>query len=840
MMYKRFKKAICFIMIFPFILSALAFFSDVSNTGVGSFAFIAGQSTDYMYEVSSELDLRKIANDQYFNSFLKETDKSLRKIIKLLNNITLTADLEMTCDFNMDLNGKTFDLGGKILTVKHHYSADIAIFNGTIVSIASGGKLIFDTPNATHSIPQGVIDTSLIQYLSFDTISLRDRVFSFVEKEMLYGDSGNYYYTDVILPNHYYTYDITFNYTSSDPTVLSNAGKLLNTTMTKAINFSLVITMNTQVFAKTDPITVWVVPLSNKAKWLDIGTELFDRSIAKYLGESNCYYVSTNVLLISAVTYPGITYSFSTANSSYLSGGNTLMASLSSSTIDVTVTATIGGVSGTPFVRSFKATLQRTNYTIVSDAMKVMFPNGSLTFNALTDTYTIPPASTFPGTISFSFMNSATNYLLNNRVISVNTANPPTMTSQLYLNVDFYFNDANSTHVLRRVKLNFNPTDGSDAGGTGTNDYFSDFYFYLKSILTEKTNGLYTYTTFDMPKAYNTAPKFKYRLVTQYANGSTYSGSPIVSVTDNGTTWGIAINTANVPLEDIKITVYYQYTFNAASETYLEYAQTSSFTIPGIVHSGTNITDQNLYNAVKATYCPSEAVLLTASLSASKPLFEVHNNTISNFKGIEYLQNTTGFNFSGCAFAASNFSYITALKNLTSLNLASNGLTNLSSFPLTTNINSLDISANSINRFDYLEKAKALQYLYVYGQTGTLTNYGNNGVYNSFTFVTLSMKAVEVYKANATTKYVPTADEKTAAKVLSGIIYQFVAPSTTAAAGKIPATVAKASAPTATYTLTKTVLTEASATVMNGLLALSTASNGTSVYRLLAVTYGTF
>lgn len=836
---KKLKIIVCIMLVFSFLLNASAFFSNTSQTSIGDFSFISPQSSSYVLTVSSEYEFRKITTDTYFNSSLKVSNQTNRKIIRLLNDISLTADLEMSCDFNMDLNGKQLNLGGHFLTVKHNYSGDIAIFGGTIISNPSGGKLKFDTPNATHSIPTSVVSSSLVEYLAFDATALKDRIFSFVDNQLTDTENGNYYYTDIVLPTHYYTYDIDFAYTSSDQTVLSNAGKILDNNVTKSINFALVLTIDNQTFAKTSPITVWVVPLSNKAKWLDIATELFDNSIAKYYGISDTYYVSTSLALKTGNSYSGITYSFSTTNNTYLSS-NILNAYLSQSSINLTITSTIGGVSGTPFVRKFQATAQQSNYQIISDAMAVMFPNGSLTFNSLTSTYTIPQVSGFNGNITFTFMNNSTNYLYNNRVISVNSVDPPTMLSQNYLNVDFYLNDANSTHVIRRVKLNYNPTDGSDSGGSGSTDYFSNFYFYLHAMLTERTNGLLTYTSFVMPKSYNQAPKFQYRLVTQYANGSTYSGNQVVSITDETTAWKININTNNVPLQDLKITVYYQYTFNSTSSTYVEYTQTSSFIIPGIVQSGTNIVDSNLYSAIKAAYCPTETVLLSSTLSDDKALFEVHNSSISNFKGIEYLENTTSFNFSGCSFANSSYTYLSNLKNLKSLNLSSNAITDISSFPLLSTLTSLNLASNSINRFDRLDKLKGLQSVYVHGQTGTLTNYGNNGVYNSYTFIMMSMSAVSVYKADASTVFVPTANEKTAAKVLSGIIYQYVAPSTTAAIGKIPASVAKASAPTATYTLTKTVLTEASSTVANGLFVISTSVSGTTVYRLLPVTYGTF
>ena len=836
-----------FIIILTPELDSVALFSDVRVEQIGSFTHKPVQSTDRVLSVSSERDIRFIATDRDFNSINKSSDKTHRKIIRLDADVILTDNLIITSDFNLDLNGYTLNLAGYDFTVRHGYFGDIAVFGGTIISTPTGGKLVFDTPNAIHSIPEAVINASLVEYLSFDAVSVKDRVFDFVESELMYGDSGNYYYTDVILPNHYYTYDIEFNYTSGNTAVFSNNGKLLDDATTAAVSFSLTLKIADQLYAKATPITVWAVPLSDTAKWLSIAEELFDNSIAKYYGEDEYYYITSSVLLLDAVTYPGINYSFQTDNAVNLTDGNLLTLTASTDMIILTVTATIGTSEGTPFIRTFKIVADELFYTVVAEAMEYMFPEGSINFVYMTDTYIVPQISGFPGTISFSFLNDATNYTFDNYVIELNTQNPPTMLSQNYLEVLFVFNDVNSTTIKRRVKLNYNPIS---AGEGGAEDYFYDFYNYLNAVLTERTNGLYTYTSFNMPKAYGSSPKFKYRFVTAYTNGGSYSGPAIISVTDNEPSWLISINITNIPLQDLLITVYYQYTFNPGSELYDEYDQTIEFIIPGIAHSGTNIPDTNLYNAIKSAYCPDQDVLIFSLLSAEKALFEVHNNTITNFKGIEYLVNTSAFNFSGCSFGVSNYTYLSSLDNLTSLNLSGNNITDITAFPLLNNLNTLDISNNRIHRFDRIGQMAGLTTLYVYGQTSvvkpsndtnassTAANYGNNGIYNSYNFINASMRGVDIYKADSTTKFVPTADEKTAANVLSGIIYQSTSTNTTNSSSRIPASVTKSSSPTAVFTLTKTVLSEASTSNINGLFVISTTRNGATVYRLLPVTYG--
>ena len=84
----------------------------------------------------------------YRSSDLSQVGEKTRKTILLTQNVSMTADLEITADVNLDLGGFDLITNGHSLTFRHSYYGSLAMRNGRLVVTASGGYVYADVPNA--------------------------------------------------------------------------------------------------------------------------------------------------------------------------------------------------------------------------------------------------------------------------------------------------------------------------------------------------------------------------------------------------------------------------------------------------------------------------------------------------------------------------------------------------------------------------------------------------------------------------------------------------------------------------------------------------------------------
>ena len=269
------------------LIVALCFLAAVSVTAAGIFAYFSSSSSsdkglttnitgnDYIVSVSTFDQLYLVSQSEYYND--KNIASTTRKVIRLADNIeggklTLPADLRITADVHIDLNGKTLDLNGHTLTLQHAYAGSFLLYNGTMS--ANNGQLVIDTPNAVTEF-DGVKDSAdqLIDLNAADSyVKIISQEFEYSAYAALYtvgealstdlekrparltyaefnAPTGNYEPSvflatkthddtteacayvavghDLILPTHYLATGYTVTYSSDDPSILSNAGNAL-------------------------------------------------------------------------------------------------------------------------------------------------------------------------------------------------------------------------------------------------------------------------------------------------------------------------------------------------------------------------------------------------------------------------------------------------------------------------------------------------------------------------------------------------------------------------------------------------------------------------------------
>lgn len=230
-------------------------------------------TTDPIIEVSSFDDLLTNGTSDTYNDYNKVSESTNRKILKLLDDITLTNNIILNKDIHLDLNGNKLFLNNYELAFKHGYYGSFSIYNGTVVS-GDSGKITIDLPNATfidynihyyksctesgnESISKENIITSVnvnpkytaysALYRVFDSISseiaTRPAYKTFTEVSEIATFESNMFinsyncsfnnnesescaiiYKDLDLMFSYLSSDIVISYSSSDTSILDNYG----------------------------------------------------------------------------------------------------------------------------------------------------------------------------------------------------------------------------------------------------------------------------------------------------------------------------------------------------------------------------------------------------------------------------------------------------------------------------------------------------------------------------------------------------------------------------------------------------------------------------------------
>ena len=135
-----------FILTFIVGISVYAYFKVTSSKDVAASTNI---TTENVINIASFDDLFANSKSGNYNDSNEVYDAESRKILKLTNSIELKADLIITNDIHLDLNGNILNLNNKTLTFKHGYYGCFSLYNGTIEKGSSGlGKIDIDLPHA--------------------------------------------------------------------------------------------------------------------------------------------------------------------------------------------------------------------------------------------------------------------------------------------------------------------------------------------------------------------------------------------------------------------------------------------------------------------------------------------------------------------------------------------------------------------------------------------------------------------------------------------------------------------------------------------------------------------
>ena len=278
----------------------------------------------------------------------------------------------------------------------------------------------------------------------------------------------------------------------------------------------------------------------------------------------------------------------------------------------------------------------------------------------------------------------------------------------------------------------------------------------------------------------------------------------------------VTLNTAAVPAINTQVRLVYQYKMAYAADTFTTYDSFSEFTIPGVLHHGAEIADENffiwLYNSFRtsgdAITSADGALIRTDWLTRNVPLDfpnsgDTYLSAVTDFTGIRYMIGTQYVDLTGATVSGGVIREIAYMRSLLTLNLTSCGivLTPTDENPFEawyadgstlSNLTTLRLGGNRIYSFAWLESfctgvATSLTDLYlsgnvpVPGTTASADNvfYGSAGLSNYDTYQVLQNAGIRVYSGGGTDTPALFADSRSSSQVylaLRNLEYQNTLP----------------------------------------------------------------
>lgn len=340
---------------------------------------INGSSTiteDNTIEVASFSDLFEAGTDSLYNEKNNVSDYEERKVIKLTANITLTSDLVLTRDIQIDLNGYTLDLNNYVLAFNHGYAGCSGIYGGTIEtglvdSGTSSGMIVVDlvksgfTTNGVTYKKNNVASTeaSVITVLDIDekysaysalymvgkalnsslnespdfknynTVS--DSAFTLTIDKFLpsmvcdIADTDEYcafVYKDLDLPFNYLSSDISISYSSSNQAVVSNYGNVSITANSTDVTLTATVSKTGWTNSYSVAFKLHVVKLLDSTTKAKVSNTLIQSYLKPYYNDdsliiqeevlfSDYYYGFEHAIELPKSALDGtITYTYSVTN----------------------------------------------------------------------------------------------------------------------------------------------------------------------------------------------------------------------------------------------------------------------------------------------------------------------------------------------------------------------------------------------------------------------------------------------------------------------------------------------------------------------------------------------
>ncbi|MDD3947193.1 MAG: hypothetical protein PHI19_05070 [Clostridia bacterium] len=781
-------------------------------------------------QIANEYALRQHAFDRYDNGYKEVSDyefqqvgnRGQRETLLLTADISLSYDLVIHRDCNLDLGGFTLYLNGHTLAFQHRYHGALSLSNGVL----DGGTVYLDVPNALYAENNITRIETTVSGVSQTEQDLAERIFlaaAPTEEVILY---------DLDLMSHYYNTDISFDWSSSAPAVLSDSGTVTLPAQQTAVTLTLTIDSPSFLAPHSHNYTVTVAALSDNR--LSYGVAELEAFFEHYKYSTETVYVYKDINLLRGNAYYGLSYSY-TANfvaytypdqnregyvyesdivSSYVLKRNTYSRT-------VTLTATIDNNDNQTQDAVFTLNVVvESNLDIANNIVSNMdiYIISNIESEIELPTFTELEPYGIKQTPDYTLIGNGEGegyYYIENGVIKVNEL-PESSAVTVFVRMGFTFVANSPEYVERDVQVFF--VDATGVGGVNSPDRYALLYSLIDEMVTERTSGR-TYADFTLPSNY-----LRYNI---YYNIVAPQGFPqdtlTVTAYQDNTEFDIDVTAA--PVTDSLITI--TYLFEGTDEIY---SRASYFTIPGIINNDARgAPDTLLYAAMLSVYDTDEDTVLTAEeASAIQPLFAVPqsmNGTVSSYKGVEFLTGTTGFNFDGRGFTESDMQYvnqieeletlslkncgltndnldmlddlnflqqlaldgnagITNMDNLTmshqveTLSLADSGLTDINGLSIYPSIKTLTLTACAIKLFDALKDITDLEYVYLYNTATPVIDlyYGAKGDYNISTFTFLTNRGISVYNdydgvAETPLLFVVDSDKAEASQVLESLFY---------------------------------------------------------------------
>ena len=278
----------------------------------------------------------------------------------------------------------------------------------------------------------------------------------------------------------------------------------------------------------------------------------------------------------------------------------------------------------------------------------------------------------------------------------------------------------------------------------------------------------------------------------------------------------ITLDTAAIPATNTQVRLVYQYKMAYAAGGFTTYDSFSDFTIPGVLHYGAEIADENffiwLYNSFRtsgnAITSADGALIRTDWLTRNVPLDfpssgDTYLRAVTDFTGIRYMTGTQYVDLTGATVSEGVIREIASMRSLLTLNLTSCGivLTTTDESPFEawyadgsalSNLTTLRLGGNRIYSFVWLETfctevATSLTDLYLSGNvpvpgvTASADNvfYGSAGLSNYDTYQALQNAGIRVYSGGGTDTPALFVDSRSSSQVylaLRNLEYQNTLP----------------------------------------------------------------
>ena len=279
------------------LISGISVYAYLSNVAKASDVSGTSDITGTEVEVASFAQLFQAGTDTNYNSMDDTSLASNRKVLKLTANITLTSDLVLTKDVQINLNGKTLDLNNHVLTFKHGYAGCSGIYStatgavietGIVTEGTSIGKIVVDliqsgftadntniTYKSNNAASNEAATITVInideKYTAYSALYMVGRALNSslnkapdFENYATVSDSGfaltvdkflpsmkcetantteycAYVYQDLDLPFHYLSSDITISYNSNAKAVISDRGNVTISANSTDVTFTATV-----------------------------------------------------------------------------------------------------------------------------------------------------------------------------------------------------------------------------------------------------------------------------------------------------------------------------------------------------------------------------------------------------------------------------------------------------------------------------------------------------------------------------------------------------------------------------------------------------------------------